>query len=116
MATRINLLPWREVRRKQISRQVVRASFASWVLMALVVGYAWWFMDGKLNAQKARNDFLTAEIAELDKRIADITDIKKRRAALIAVTRTRARRGQPRSDVRAERRRGGQRLRPVAPS
>ncbi|MCG6872440.1 MAG: PilN domain-containing protein [Gammaproteobacteria bacterium] len=84
MSTRINLLPWREVRRKQISRQVVRASFASWILMGLVVGYAWWFMDGKINAQEARNAFLTAEIAKLDQQIADITDLKKRRAALIA--------------------------------
>jgi len=84
MTTKINLLPWREELRKEQDRQLfVLAAFA-WLLMGVVVGYGHFHMTGRIEAQNARNKYLQAEIAKLDKQIKEIKDIKKRRAALVA--------------------------------
>lgn len=84
MATRLNLLPWRELRRQEQDRQLLSASIGAWLLMGLVVFYGWYHMNGLIEHQEKRNDFLRAEIAQLDEKIREINDIKDRKQALIA--------------------------------
>lgn len=84
MATRINLLPWRELRRQEQDRQLLSASIGAWLLMGLVVFYGWYHMNGLIEHQEKRNSYLTTEIAKLDDRIREINKIKERKQALIA--------------------------------
>jgi len=84
MATRINLLPWRELRRQEQDRQLLSASIGAWLLMGLVVFYGWYYMNGLIDHQNKRNDYLKTEIAKLDRKIAEINKIKERKQALIA--------------------------------
>lgn len=84
MATRINLLPWRELRRQEQDRQLLSASIGAWLLMGLVVFYGWYYMNGLIDHQNKRNDYLKTEIAALDRKIEEINKIKERKQALIA--------------------------------
>ena len=84
MATRINLLPWRELRRQEQDRQLLSASVGAWLLMGLVVFYSWYHMNGLIDHQNKRNEYLQTEIAKLDKEIAEINKLKERKQALIA--------------------------------
>jgi len=82
--TRINLLPWRELRRKQISMQVLRISIAGWILLALVVLFFNFHFNNLIDNQTGRNNYLEGEIAKLEKQIKEIRDIEKKRNSLIA--------------------------------
>jgi type IV pilus assembly protein PilN len=84
MTTRINLLPWREELRKEQDRQLFILAAFAWALMGVVVGYGHFHMTARIDAQKARNNFLKNKISQLDKQIREIRDIKKKRAALVA--------------------------------
>lgn len=84
MTTSINLLPWREIRRREKDRQLFSASIGAWVLMAVAVFYAQWFMNDLIDHQQSRNSFLQGEIVKLDKKIKEIEDLKRRREALLA--------------------------------
>ncbi len=84
MSTRLNLLPWREMRRKEQDRQLLTLSIGAWILMALFVFYAHLHVTGLTDNQNRRNNFLQQEIAKLEKEIKAIRDLKKQRAALIA--------------------------------
>lgn len=82
--TRINLLPWRELRRKEQDRQVLRVSIFAWVLMGLIVLYAFLHINAVVDNQNKRNEFLTQEINRLSQEIKDIQELKKKRDALVA--------------------------------
>lgn len=84
MTTRINLLPWREMRRREYDRRVLSISVGAWVLMGLVVLFAQWHMNGLIEHQNKRNAYLKTEISKLDRQIKEINQIKKRKAALLA--------------------------------
>lgn len=84
MSTRLNLLPWRELRRQEQDRQFLSASIGAWLLMVLVVFYAWYHMNGLIDHQNNRNDYLRTEIAKLDEQIKEINKLKERKQALIA--------------------------------
>lgn len=84
MATRINLLPWREIRRQEQDRQLLSASIGAWLLTGLIVFYGWYYMNGLIEHQNKRNDYLKSEIAQLDKKIEEINKLKERKQALIA--------------------------------
>ena len=81
---RINLLPHREIRRKQQQQQF-------FILLAgvVVIGGAVWFvvhtyLNEQYDLQVSRNTYLQAEIAKLDKQIAEIQKLKAQTAALLA--------------------------------
>ena len=81
---RINLLPHREVRRKQ-----QRDQFFFLLGGVVVIGAAIWFvvhtyLDDQYNEQRSRNKYLDGEIAKLDKQIAEIQKLKEQTAALLA--------------------------------
>ncbi len=82
--TRINLLPWRELRRRQLSAQLLRGSIGAWLLMGLLVGYVHWHFGGLIKDQQGRNDYLSKEITKLDKEIAEIKEIREKREELIS--------------------------------
>lgn len=84
MTTRVNLLPWREIRRREKDRQLLSASIATWILMVVVVFYAQWYMNDVIDHQKNRNSFLSSEISKLEKQIEEIEDLKRRKDALLA--------------------------------
>ncbi len=84
MSTRLNLLPWREMRRKEQDRQLLTIAAGAWVLMGLVVFYAHLHVSGLIEDQQRRNDFLKGEIAKVEKEITEIKELRKQRQALIA--------------------------------
>lgn len=84
MTTRINLLPWREIRRREQDRQLLSISIGAWILMGLVVFYGQWHMSGRIDHQNARNSYLNREIAKLEDQIKEINELKSRKQALLA--------------------------------
>lgn len=82
--TRINLLPWREMRRRQLDLQVLRGSFFAWALMGLVSLYAHLHLSGMISTQDGRNSYIQTEIKKLDDQIKEIKELKKKRTDLIS--------------------------------
>ena len=81
---RINLLPHREIRRRQQQQQF-------YIAMGVVaaIGVAIWFavhtiLNDQLDDQRNRNKYLAEEIATLDKQIAEIKKVKEQTDALLA--------------------------------
>ena len=81
---KINLLPWREERRKSEQRQfngmLVLAAVAGLVLGALVYLY----YSGQVTVQNQRNELLRQEIAEVEVKIKEIEELDKRKESLLA--------------------------------
>jgi type IV pilus assembly protein PilN len=79
----INLLPWREAQRKEKKQEFL----TTMVFAALVTGILFFFihthMNGLVDHQKARNQFLENEIKILDQQIAEIRDLEETRKALL---------------------------------
>ncbi|MBI4191350.1 MAG: PilN domain-containing protein [Betaproteobacteria bacterium] len=80
---RINLLPHREIRRKQQQKEF-------YVMLGAVagLGVTIWFamhtyLNGQLEEQQGRNGYLEGEIATLDKEIEEIQKLKEQTAALL---------------------------------
>lgn len=82
--TKLNLLPWREMRRKEQDKQLLSLMVFASVLMGLAVFYAHLHVGGLIDNQNARNQYLDEEIAKVDKQIKEIKDIKRKRTALIS--------------------------------
>lgn len=80
----INLLPWREWERErrknefltQVGIAVAVAGIGIWT-----VGYTF---DNAIDDQRKRNEFLRAEITDLEGKIAEIQDLREKRDQLIA--------------------------------
>lgn len=81
---RINLLPWREERRKQRQQEFYVLLGASAGAAILAVLAALWFIGSQIDAQNARNATLDREIKALDAQIKEIEDLDRQRARLIA--------------------------------
>ncbi len=80
----INLLPWREARRRVQQRRFALFA-AGWTISAAIVvlgGYL--YVGDQIKAQQARNDFLKKEIEQLDRSIASIKELKKEKQKLMA--------------------------------
>jgi type IV pilus assembly protein PilN len=82
--TRLNLLPWREMRRREQDRQLLTLGIGAWVLMGLVVFYAHIHVTAMIETQQKRNEFLSQEIKKVEDEIKEIAELKKNRDALIA--------------------------------
>jgi type IV pilus assembly protein PilN len=81
--TEINLLPWREEHRQEQKKGFVVMVVMVCVFAAAIVGLIHFQMQGKINYQLARNQFLSAEITILDKQILEIQELQKVRNSLI---------------------------------
>jgi type IV pilus assembly protein PilN len=82
--TRLNLLPWRDLRRKEQDRQLLSIAVGVWILMGLVVFYAHLHVSGLIENQQKRNEFLVKETKKLDEEIKEIKELQAARAALLA--------------------------------
>jgi len=81
---RINLLNWREERRKQIEQQ-----FYGMLAGAAIVGIATVFavqlqLGAMIDYQDSRNNYLSSEIKKVEKAIAEIKALEKEKADLLA--------------------------------
>lgn len=81
---RINLLPWREERRKLRQQEFFILLGASAVAAILAVIVGMWFIGSQIDAQTERNDILSREIKALDGQIAEIEELDRQRDRLIA--------------------------------
>ncbi|MHB1951971.1 MAG: PilN domain-containing protein, partial [Acidiferrobacteraceae bacterium] len=80
---RVNLLPWREIRRKEEDRELLVMAGGAWFVVAMIVVYAHLHVRALVSDQKQRNQFLQQQIALVNSQIGQIATIKKQRADLI---------------------------------
>ena len=80
---RINLLPWRETRRREQQKEFFTLMGLAGALCAAVVLLTHFEINGRINHQEKRNQFLTNEIKVLDGQIAEIKKLDSTRQALI---------------------------------
>jgi len=76
---RINLLPWREELRRRRNKEFGVTAVVFAVLSLVVIAAVHVHYDDRIDFQKRRNQFLTAEIAKLDKKIAEIKELDAER-------------------------------------
>ncbi|HTF16352.1 MAG TPA: PilN domain-containing protein [Burkholderiales bacterium] len=81
---RINLLPWREARRKAARQHLGVLGGMVSVLALLIVGAVHLTIAGYIAVQSDRNEFLKRENVRLDKEIEEIKKLKSEIAALLA--------------------------------
>jgi type IV pilus assembly protein PilN len=80
----INLLPHREAKR-QARKRAFFAGLGAFALAGAAIGLVWYTALQQMNdAQRARNEFLQAEIARLDAQIKDIATLRQEIEALKA--------------------------------
>ena len=81
---RINLLPWREERRKQRQKEFgvmfALSALGAVLLSFVIISY----YNGQIDGQNERNDYMRTQIAEVDKAIAQIEELDKKKAKLLA--------------------------------
>ena len=80
---RINLLPHREIRRKQQQKEFFIMVGAVAGLGATVWFAAHSYLSGQLEEQNGRNTYLETEIAALDKQIEEIKKVQEQTTALL---------------------------------
>jgi type IV pilus assembly protein PilN len=81
---RINLLPWREAQRKRQRQEFIFGIGAALVTAGLVVLLGRFQMGAAIANQNERNAMIEAEIAQLDKQIAEINGLENQKRRLIA--------------------------------
>lgn len=84
MSTRINLLPWREARRKESERQFMSIAVGAVVLTLVIIAYAHIHIAALISSQEGRNQLLNQEIAQLDTKIKEIQSLDTQRSNLLA--------------------------------
>lgn len=79
----INLLPWRDERRAELKKEfltILAAVAAVGVAIVLLVDLV---VSAQIQYQKDRNNYLTENIRELDKKVAEIRELQKKRTQLL---------------------------------
>ena len=79
----INLLPWRDAAKQRQKNQFFAMLIAGAVVSAILVVVVNFVYQHAISRQNARNQFLQAEMAQLDIKIGEINRLKVRRAELI---------------------------------
>jgi len=79
----INLLPWREERRQNLKKEFLISVALVLLLGAGLVLLGDRIVNGQIDTQTARNEYLAENIKELDKQVAEIRDLQKRRNQLL---------------------------------
>jgi len=81
---RINLLPWREERRKARQKEFAGmlglAALGGLLLAFLIVS----FYNGRISSQESRNEYLRGEIAKVDAQIKEIDELDRKKSKLLA--------------------------------
>ncbi len=81
---RLNLLPWREQRRKALDQGLMRQAAIAWVGVLVVLFYIHMQLGDVVSRQQARNSYLQQQMALMASKIHKIALIKKARTALLA--------------------------------
>ena len=81
--TTINLLPWREELRQEQKKEFAIMAGISCALAAAIVGLLHIQMQGKIDYQLSRNQYLESEIAKVDEEIKEIQELQKVRRSLV---------------------------------
>ena len=81
--TRINLLPWREERRQELKRQFFVILFGMALIGAGCVYLVEMNIQGQIENQRKRNNFILTETKKMDDKIQQIEELKKKRARLV---------------------------------
>jgi len=81
---RINLLPWREEKRRERQRQFMSSLLLTSILGVVIVFFAGFIFDQKISHQQARNQLVQKEIKALEIRIKRIDELERTRARLIS--------------------------------
>ena len=80
----INLLPWREERRK-IRQQTFQMRMVLAAIVGIVVLVLWWLgLSNAITNQNERNAYLNDQIKQIDKQIADIKTLQQQKAQMLA--------------------------------
>ena len=82
--TEINLLPWREQRRSERSRQMMILTAAAWMVSVALVFLATQIMDTRIDNQRERNRYLQLEIDQLQLVVREIDQLREKKDALLA--------------------------------
>ena len=81
---RINLLPWREERRKARQKEFAGmlglAALGGLLLAFLIVS----FYNGRISSQESRNEYLRGEITKVDAQIKEIEELDRKKSKLLA--------------------------------
>jgi type IV pilus assembly protein PilN len=80
---RINLLPWREERRKLRNRETQTLFVGAAIASIAAVLLAWWLIGQRIDSQNNRNTFLKDEITKIEAKIKEIDELEKRKAQLL---------------------------------
>lgn len=81
---RINLLNWREEKRKQIEQQFYTMLAGAAIIGAGVVFAVQLQLGAMIDYQSSRNNYLKTEIKKVEKAIAEIRALEKKKADLLA--------------------------------
>jgi type IV pilus assembly protein PilN len=82
--THINLLPWRELERKEREREFYSIAGGAMILMLLVIVYIHFHMTGLIETQNGRNGYLGDEIKKVEGQIKTIKGLEAEKAQLLA--------------------------------
>lgn len=80
---RINLLPWREERRRERTRRFGTAMVVGVIVSAAVIAAVHLIYQDRIDGQNARNAYLEQQIAILDDKIKKIQSLERERQQLI---------------------------------
>lgn len=80
---KINLLPWREARREELKRAFLTILGVVAAAAVLSIVMADRYVNSQIDGQRARNDYLSSNIRELDKQVEEIRDLQRKRNQLI---------------------------------
>ncbi len=80
---RINLLPWREQLREERKQRFLVTLAGVLIVAGGAVFLGDQYLNGAIEQQTARNDYVRKEIAVLDARIKEISELKTRRQQLL---------------------------------
>ena len=81
---RINLLPWREEKRRDRQRQFMSSLLLTSILGIVIVFFTGFVFDQKISHQQSRNQMVQNEINALEVRIKRIDELERTRARLIS--------------------------------
>lgn len=80
----INLLPWREERRRQLTQEFLRQMVLVALFAGVIGGYSWYHVTGLVDNQQARNRYLQEQISILQDQIEQIQKLEATKRQLLA--------------------------------
>jgi type IV pilus assembly protein PilM len=80
----INLLLWREALRKERQQQFMVAAIGGLLITGGLFYSFHNYVDGQIEAQNGRNEYLQQQIAEVDKKIKEVASLEAEKAKLLA--------------------------------